>query len=31
MCDIVFETAKGSGGKVNNTRVYAEEAVRGVL
>ena len=27
MCDIVFEKAKGRGGKVNRASVYAEAAV----
>ena len=31
MCDIVFEKAKGRGGAVNRTSVYAEAAVRRVL
>ena len=28
MCDIVFENAKGHGGAVNRTGVYAEATVR---
>ena len=31
MCDIVFENARGHGGTVNRTNVYAEAAVRRVL
>ena len=31
MCDIIFEKAKGRGGTVNRTKVYAETAVRRVL
>ena len=31
MCDIFFEKAKGQGGTVNITSVYAEAAVRSVL
>ena len=31
MCDIVFEKAKGRGGRVNRTSVYTEAAVRRVL
>ena len=31
MCDIVSEKAKGRGGKVNRTSVYAEATVRRVL
>ena len=31
MCDIVFEKAKGCGGTVNRTSVYAEADVRGAL
>ena len=31
MCDINFEKAKGRGGTVNITSVYAEAAVRRVL
>ena len=31
MYDIVFEKAKGCGGKLNRTSVYAEAAVRSVL
>ena len=31
MCDIVFDTAKGRGGTVNRTSVYAEAAVQRVL
>ena len=31
MCDIVFEKAKGGGGKVNRTSVYAEAAVQTAL
>ena len=31
MCDIVFDKAKGRGGTVNRTSVYAEAAVQRVL
>ena len=31
MCDIVFDKAKGRGGTVNRTSVYAEAAVHRVL
>ena len=31
MCDIFFEKAKGRGGTVNKTSVYAEEAIQRVL
>ena len=31
MCDVVFENAKGHGGIVNRTNVYAEAAARRVL
>ena len=31
MCDIVFEKAKGRGGTVNRTSVYAEEFFQRVL
>ena len=31
MCNIVFEKAKGRGGTVNRTNVFAEAAVRMVL
>ena len=31
MCDIVFEKAKGDGGKVNRMSVYAEAAVQRAL
>ena len=31
MCEIVFKKAKGRGGTVNRTSVYAEEAVQEVL
>ena len=31
MCDIAFENAKGHGGTVNRTNVYAEGAIRRVF
>ena len=31
MWEIVFEKAKGRGGIVNRTKIYAEPAVRRVL
>ena len=31
ICDIVFNKAKGRGGKVNKTSVYAEAVVRRIV